>query len=380
MSDQWEEKFSKKQDRKFWKHKETGETTWTAPAGLDSKKESKTTVAKADTTAVVEWDWDEKFSEKHQKKFWKNKTTGETTWKEPPKPVTSAATSSDKKESTETAAAAVEWDWDEKYSDKHKKKFWKNKTTGETTWKEPPKPAAEAPKPAASAYSSDHTAAMHEESSEEIEDPTWTKHFNKDKKKDYWKNTVTGQSTWTHPPKIKRERVAAPSTASSKSAMKKESVASSKTVTSSEESNAVSVYPCGFLYEQRRESHQGWRKVAAKVFTHSKEAVLMLYEQCRDCKFEEVTPLEKDMVSKKKQLPQSQEEETKDKKSKNGDEKNDSESSDTKETVTSASEECQLYSALFLSEFESISTNLEVPYCRCLFIHAISKTYVFFSL
>jgi hypothetical protein len=37
------------------------------------------------------------------------------------------------------AAAPAKGAWEEKYSKAKNRKFWKNKETGETTWKEPPK-------------------------------------------------------------------------------------------------------------------------------------------------------------------------------------------------------------------------------------------------
>ena len=98
-------------------------------------------------------EWEEKFNEKHQKKYWKNKTTGESVWKDPNK---KSSSSSKAKQDVETASvagsvagsvavASGEWEWEEKFNEKHKRKYWKHKTSGEVVWKEPPKPAAAAP-------------------------------------------------------------------------------------------------------------------------------------------------------------------------------------------------------------------------------------------
>jgi hypothetical protein len=397
----WDEKYSEKHKKKFWKHKTTGETTWKEPhkptpsaaASSDKKANAET----APVVAVVEWDWDEKYSEKHKKKFWKHKTTGETTWKEPLKPTPSAAASSDKKANAETApvVAVVEWDWDEKYSEKHKKKFWKHKTTGETTWKEPLKPkVVTAPEPVTSAESSPTdtvvAAAAAAVEYEEIDDPCWKKHHSKEKKKDYWKNTTTGKSTWTEPPKIKRvvvkdKDVIATATPPSEagdvtSADNKLEKVDSPTVTKpveeekhekqKSESKALSLHPCGLLYQQRKHHLQGWSKLTAKVFTHCEESVLMLYEKSEDCIFDDITSVEKNLVSEKLSLEKDAEED------KQEEGKRESEMSDLKSSAISDSS--KLFTALFLSDFEAISSNVEVSegvFLDCSFVLCLLKSF-----
>ena len=37
-SNEWEERYSKKHDRKYWKNKNTGESSWKDPNKINSKK------------------------------------------------------------------------------------------------------------------------------------------------------------------------------------------------------------------------------------------------------------------------------------------------------------------------------------------------------
>jgi hypothetical protein len=70
VEDKWEEKFSQKHQRKFWQNKKTGEMTWEKP-GLDAP------ISEADNI------WEEKVSQKHNRKFWQNQKTGAMTWEKP---------------------------------------------------------------------------------------------------------------------------------------------------------------------------------------------------------------------------------------------------------------------------------------------------------
>jgi hypothetical protein len=142
-TDEWEELYNDKYKRKYYKNKTTGEKLWTKPnySGVAITSTSSAIDSSAANTPAItaSWDWTELYSDKHKRKYWKNTKTGETTWKEPPRESTTAATG----DTTTTATTvATSWDWTELYSDKHKRKYWKNTKTGETTWKEPPKPSA----------------------------------------------------------------------------------------------------------------------------------------------------------------------------------------------------------------------------------------------
>lgn len=103
-------------------------------------------------------DWVERFDEKKQKKYWRNKVTKQSTWKNPFENAETAdgqdakrkggSDGSKEKTNTEQAAGrreeggedkASKNDWIEKFDRKKGKKYWKNQTTGETSWKDPNK-------------------------------------------------------------------------------------------------------------------------------------------------------------------------------------------------------------------------------------------------
>jgi hypothetical protein len=80
-------------------------------------------------------DWEEKYSEVHKRAYWSNKKTGERTWT---KPVAGGAAASPRLVAAGGAAATGgSSDWAEKYSDEHKRAYWSNKKTGERTWTKP---------------------------------------------------------------------------------------------------------------------------------------------------------------------------------------------------------------------------------------------------
>lgn len=156
---EWEEKYSDKHKRKYWVNKVTKKTTWTEPLAVGA-------VAMTNTTSIEtkesESEWEEKYSDKHKRKYWVNKVTKKTTWEEPPKPVVVKPVTSDavkdggatndegngKNEHAEEGVQNVElrgtdfvplteWEWEEKFSDQHNRKYWMDKNTKKTTWEEP---------------------------------------------------------------------------------------------------------------------------------------------------------------------------------------------------------------------------------------------------
>ncbi len=134
-SGEWEELYSEKYKKKYWRNKSTKETTWKDPINsikVDSGEDTK--IASSGNGN----EWEELYSEKYQKKYWRNKNTKETTWKDPNssevKPVLV----------TESNSVKVSEDlWEELYSEKYKKKYWRNKNTKEVSWKDPNATVAE---------------------------------------------------------------------------------------------------------------------------------------------------------------------------------------------------------------------------------------------
>jgi len=67
----------------------------------------------------VDTEWVEKWSDKHNRKYWYNNNTNESTWLDPKNMKT------------------IEQEWVEKWSDKHNRKYWYNNNTRESTWNDP---------------------------------------------------------------------------------------------------------------------------------------------------------------------------------------------------------------------------------------------------
>jgi len=218
-SGEWEEKFHAGKQRKYWKNKATGKTTWNEPyvkaASGDVVKISETTHRPVATESAENDDgeWLEKFSEKHQKKYWQNKKTGKSSWKMPPgftatsvsedPPIALAASVRKNAAVIRQGSSQMEdvesWDWEEKFHEGKQRKYWKNKTTGKSTWTKPPKPSAtvtETPDPTQS------SANGHDSSQESPWGSEWQEAFSVAKNRAYWKNIKTGKSQWTEPPRV----------------------------------------------------------------------------------------------------------------------------------------------------------------------------------
>lgn len=115
----WEEKFSPKRNKPFWKNTETSETTWNDPndskgedlagkSAIDSPNAVKamaTDISESRKNSMVNDNpWEEKYSDKYKKPYWKHKKTGETSWKQPK---AFESQSSDEKSSTNDDNAAT---------------------------------------------------------------------------------------------------------------------------------------------------------------------------------------------------------------------------------------------------------------------------------
>lgn len=66
-------------------------------------------------------DWVEKWSTKHNRKYWFNNKTNESSWTEP----------------TNTNTKTTDSEWVEKWSDRHNRKYWFNNKTNKSTWEDP---------------------------------------------------------------------------------------------------------------------------------------------------------------------------------------------------------------------------------------------------
>jgi chromosome segregation ATPase len=164
-------------------------------------------------------EWEEKFHSGKQRKYWKNKATGKTTWSEPfvktpSGDVVKFSATSTSSATSESSSSNMEEEWEEKFSVQHKKKYWKNKTTGKTSWKEPsppPQSAASVTEPgglagslkkSASTLKAERAVSCTADTTETEEvEWEWEEKFHAAKNRKYWKNKKTGKSTWTEPPK-----------------------------------------------------------------------------------------------------------------------------------------------------------------------------------
>jgi hypothetical protein len=195
MSD-WVKGFNEKHQRDYWKNKVTGETSWKDPTGGNasskkSKSEEASVVSESKVSSELS-DWVKGFNEKHQRDFWKNKTTGETTWKDPNKGTDKA--SNEASAMSETKAAGS--DWVKGFNEKHQRDFWKNKTTGETTWKDPAKAGT-----TAKSGGDDASVVSAAKSVGAAGASDWVAGFNEKHQRKFWKNKATGETTWKDPTK-----------------------------------------------------------------------------------------------------------------------------------------------------------------------------------
>ena len=126
----WEELYSDKYKKKYWRNKNTKETTWKDPTKVDTGE-----VTKIVSNGSTGNEWEELYSEKYQKKYWRNKNTKETTWKDPNTSEIKVTTAVENNNIVDSNASVTLWE--ELYSEKYKKKYWRHKTTKEVSWKDP---------------------------------------------------------------------------------------------------------------------------------------------------------------------------------------------------------------------------------------------------
>ena len=218
MSGDWVEGFSKKHDKKYWKNKTTGKTSWTDPTKDDKKatgsKGSDTTKSIATKSAPTEWV--EGFSKKHDRKYWKNATTGKTSWTDPNsedgnKSAEAHPSSSASAPEQESHSGTGSSEWEEGFNKKHNRKYWKNKATGKISWKQPVGSTAAAddmgtaPAPGKPPSDPKGKTSSQQPGKAEGEEGEWVEGFSKKHDKKYWKNKTTGKTSWVDPTKEKQK-------------------------------------------------------------------------------------------------------------------------------------------------------------------------------
>jgi hypothetical protein len=165
---EWVEKYDKKKDKTYWKNYSTGETTWKDPHVQLARSSSVGALIRSSSDGVS-GDWVEKYDETRKKLYWKNKHTKETTWKDPHECLSP-------NENINDNGYSGSGDWVEKFDKKKQKTYWKNYSSGETTWRDPTPPTVEL----------------------EAEN-LWEEKYSSKKKRTFWKSTSTGETTWHDP-------------------------------------------------------------------------------------------------------------------------------------------------------------------------------------
>jgi hypothetical protein len=140
----WEEKYSVTEDKVVWKNKETGAVSVEKPKEVIAAEAAMAETIAHDQ-ADVESAWEEIYSPILKRKIWKNKITGETTFEDPlfrmvaeePKldPI-SASDAFDADENPEVEAAETAAGGAGPEK-KEKRKVWRNKKTGELVYEDP---------------------------------------------------------------------------------------------------------------------------------------------------------------------------------------------------------------------------------------------------
>jgi hypothetical protein len=136
----WSAKYHEESNRWFYVHKETKTKQWNHPF-LSSSAPNKPILNDVTEDSSI---WEEHFSQKRNRKYWKSKLTGQTTWKNPLSqsdsiPNKRIAKRSDSlwSEAPHAPHIVIRGEWIEKFSDKYQRIFWKNRITSEITWHRP---------------------------------------------------------------------------------------------------------------------------------------------------------------------------------------------------------------------------------------------------
>jgi hypothetical protein len=244
--DKWEEKYNAGLGRKYWKNIATGKTTWKNPVsateiGVSATDVSKTRIKSLEhedvstdiqsdhsstsniaTSTPCSGEWEAKYHKKLNKPYWKHVPTGRTSWKEPhhgaaqgppAEPAVASDNNSDKYSTSFVALTTDAPDWEERYSSKYKKTYWRNKESGETTWKLPlnssktpnaGENALDEPKDKRlSSVIANGAASSSDASTLKVQDGNdqraWMECFSEKHNRPYWKHNVTYAISWKNP-------------------------------------------------------------------------------------------------------------------------------------------------------------------------------------
>lgn len=133
----WEENFSAQHQRKFYRNTATGESSWVQPPLCSSNPTRSSSAARAEDStgqAALPAGWSESYSQQHQRVYYKNSGTGETSWTRPV--VTAASSATNSRQRSEQTGNPLHG-WTEVYSEAHKRIYFRNTASGETSWTRP---------------------------------------------------------------------------------------------------------------------------------------------------------------------------------------------------------------------------------------------------
>jgi hypothetical protein len=192
--DPWVEQTDAIRGRSYWVNVLTGESTWVkpgAPVTLHSGVVPLEPVLQRPEAPQEEHDWVEKQDPAHNRPYWVNTRSGESVWTQPAVLSLSAvlvqAAHALAPEATE--ATPTEEPWIEKRDLSHNRSYWVNVLTGESTWV----------KPGASVivHSVPIEPAPHR--SESPAEHNWVENQDPTHNRPYWVNTRSGESVWIQP-------------------------------------------------------------------------------------------------------------------------------------------------------------------------------------
>jgi len=217
-SSEWIEKFSERKQKPYWVNSASGESTWKNPVKeLNVKDKYKYDKKPSMVSAVGAKpdEWIEKFSDRKLRPYWVNKSTLQSTWKNPfvrKYNSTKVFATSDLDNNNEFADAPFASDarakslpnvmssvdeWVEKYSDRRQKPYWVNVNNGQSTWKAPHDP--EVNNQTSNPNGSFSSLKDITKTPEGDDTGAWVEKFDNTRAKPYWKNRLTRVVSWRNP-------------------------------------------------------------------------------------------------------------------------------------------------------------------------------------
>eukprot|EP00948_MAST-09A_sp_MAST-9A-sp1_P002682 g2682.t1 len=179
----WEEKYDVESGYPWWEHRITKESTWESPYGEEDAAaeqpdivEEKVREEEEEEQIVYPEGWSAHWSEEHERYYYYNEYTEDTSWEEPEGTYRVSSTA-------QVSGSA----WSEHWDETEGRYYYYNSETQETTWERPP------------AMDDISQGEGVEESSSSAEEPLWSEHYDESSGKAYYFNKETNETTWERP-------------------------------------------------------------------------------------------------------------------------------------------------------------------------------------